>query len=109
MCYELKKDSGGKFRFNLKAGNGEIILSSQSYNEKADALAAIASVRAIGTNEVNFDRKTSVANEPFFVLKALNGQIIGRSEMYSSLYARDKGIASVRNNCTSTTVNDLAP
>lgn len=107
MSYELKTDAAGKFRFNLKAANGEIILSSQAYTEKASALAGIESVRINGVAEENFEKKTSTANEPYFVLKAANGQIIGHSEMYSSAAARDNGIASVQKNCPSEVVTDL--
>lgn len=107
MSYELKKDSSGKFRFNLKAGNGEIILSSQPYSAKSSALDGIASVRANGPDESNYEHVLSSANQPYFVLKAGNGEIIGRSEMYSSTAARDKGIASVRKNSTSEVIHDL--
>jgi uncharacterized protein len=107
MSYELKKDAGGKYRFNLKATNGQVILSSQGYLQKESALDGIESVRKNGTDEKNFEKKTSSANEPYFVLKALNHQVIGQSEMYSSIAARDNGIASVQKNCTSTSLDDL--
>ena len=35
--FEIKESTGGKFRFNLKAGNGQIILSSESYETKQGA------------------------------------------------------------------------
>lgn len=107
MSYELKKDQRGQFIFNLKAANGEVILSSESYAQKASAEAGIASVRTNGPNDASYERKTSSANQPYFVLKAQNGQVIGRSEMYSSTTARDSGIKSVQTNCTSTAVKDL--
>ena len=37
--------SNGQFRFNLKAGNGEVIATSESYTTKAAALAGIESVK----------------------------------------------------------------
>jgi uncharacterized protein len=43
--FELFKDHAGKFRFHLKAANGEIIASSQGYNSKAGAENGIKSVR----------------------------------------------------------------
>ena len=46
MSYELKTNQNGQFHFNLKAGNGEVILSSQTYQDKASALAGIESVRS---------------------------------------------------------------
>ena len=42
---ELKKDAAGKFRFNLKAANGEITATSEAYESKASALNGIESVR----------------------------------------------------------------
>ena len=107
MSYELKKDNSSKFRFNLKAANGEIILSSQGYAQKASALAGIESVRTNGPTETNYERKASTSGQPYFVLKASNGQVIGNSEMYSSPAARDNGIASVQKNSASPKVNDL--
>jgi uncharacterized protein YegP (UPF0339 family) len=43
--FELYKDAGGKFRFRLKASNGQIIASSEAYNSKAAAQDGIQSVR----------------------------------------------------------------
>lgn len=49
MPYEIKKTANGKFMFNLKAANYEVILTSEVYEQKASALAGIESVRANGT------------------------------------------------------------
>ncbi len=43
--FELFKDTAGKFRFHLKAANGEIIAASQGYTSKAAARTGIASVK----------------------------------------------------------------
>ncbi|WP_308466190.1 YegP family protein [Rathayibacter soli] len=43
--FDLFKDKGGHWRFNLKASNGQIIASSESYNSKASALNGVESVR----------------------------------------------------------------
>ncbi len=43
--FELYKDKGGKFRFRLKASNGQIIASSEAYNSKKSAENGIASVQ----------------------------------------------------------------
>jgi len=43
--FELFKDKGGQFRFNLKAANGEIIATSEGYASKASALNGIESVK----------------------------------------------------------------
>jgi uncharacterized protein YegP (UPF0339 family) len=43
--FELKKTSNGQFRFNLKASNGQVIATSESYKTKAAALNGIESVK----------------------------------------------------------------
>ena len=43
--FELYEDKAGKYRFRLKAGNGEVIASSEGYNSKASARNGIESVR----------------------------------------------------------------
>jgi uncharacterized protein YegP (UPF0339 family) len=108
MPYEIKKDKSGQFRFNLKAGNGQIVLSSEAYKQKESALAGINAVRACGPDDTNFERKESTSKQPYFTLKARNGETLGRSEMYVSASSRDKGIASVQKNSASLKVNDLA-
>jgi uncharacterized protein YegP (UPF0339 family) len=43
--FELYPGAGGKFRFRLKASNGQIIAVSEAYNSKASALNGIDSVK----------------------------------------------------------------
>ncbi|WP_163747963.1 YegP family protein [Mycolicibacterium helvum] len=43
--FEITKDKAGKFRFRLKAGNGEIIAVSEAYETKASANNGIESVK----------------------------------------------------------------
>lgn len=104
--YQLKLTSSGKPMFNLKAGNHEVILTSEVYESKAAAQNGIESVRKNGPSEASFEKKESARGEPYFVLKAANGQVIGKSEMYSSESARDNGISSVMTNCVSEKVVD---
>jgi len=106
MPYEIKKTANGKFMFNLQAANHEVILTSEVYEQKASALAGIESVRANGSRDANFEMKKSSANEPYFVLKAANQQVIGKSEMYSSESAAKNGIESVKKNCGSPEIKD---
>ncbi len=105
--YELKKGSTGKYGFNLKAGNGQVILTSQRYESKSSAENGIASVQQNGPLEERFERRESIRNEPYFVLKAGNGQIIGTSEMYSSDSAMENGIDSVKKNSPTSRIDDL--
>lgn len=96
--FELKTAKNGKFHFNLKAGNGQIILSSEMYDSKSSAENGIASVQKNAGDDARYERKMSGKGEPYFTLKASNGQVIGKSEMYSSASAMENGITSVKTN-----------
>lgn len=104
--YQLKKTSLGQFMFNLKAGNHEVILTSESYVSKANAEGGIASVQVNSPINARYERKASTRQEPYFVLKAGNGEQIGRSEMYSSVAAMEIGISSVKTNGPTQVVKD---
>jgi uncharacterized protein len=101
MPYQISTTSNSKFMFNLKAENNQVILTSQVYEQKQSALDGIASVQTNGPFSKNFEHKLSTASEPYFVLKAQNGEIIGNSQMYSSAAAAEIGIASVQINSRS--------
>jgi uncharacterized protein YegP (UPF0339 family) len=47
--FEISKDKSGKFRFHLKAANGEIIAAGQGYETKASAEKGIESVKSSAT------------------------------------------------------------
>lgn len=106
--FELKSAADGKSRFNLKAGNHETILTSQQYASKATAQAGIESVRTNSQIPARFERKTSKANEPYFVLNGGNGQVIGQSEMYSSAAGMENGIKSVATNAPTAPVKEVS-
>lgn len=106
--YELyRSERNSQYYFRLKAGNGEIILQSEGYHNKAGAENGIQSVRVHSPLERFYDRRSSSRGQPYFVLKASNGQIIGMSQMYTSTSARDAGISSVKTNGPTATVQDL--
>lgn len=105
--FELYKDKAGEFRFRLKAGNGEIILASEGYKQRASAENGIESVRKNGPVDERYERKETSSGKPMFNLKATNGQVIGTSESYSSESARDNGIESVKKNAPEAALVDL--
>ncbi|MEQ8689635.1 MAG: YegP family protein, partial [Pseudomonadales bacterium] len=104
--FEVYKDKAGEFRFRLKAGNGEVILTGEGYAGKSGVTNGIKSVRENAVKPERFEKKETKAGKPFFVLKAGNSQVIGQSGMYSSASACDKGIASVAKNAPDATVDD---
>lgn len=103
--FEIKKDKAGEFRFNLKAGNGQVILSSEGYKAKPSCMNGIESVRTNSQDDARFERKqTSTGHK--FNLKSTNGQVIGTSEIYTTTAAMENGIESVRKNAQEASVDD---
>lgn len=96
--FELKRTSDGEFMFNLKAANQEIILTSQMYQTKKNAEEGISSVMHNAPLRERYEEKVGTNGKSYFVLHAANRLVIGRSEMYGSHAAMEKGIASVQRN-----------
>jgi Uncharacterized conserved protein len=106
--FEIKKRKNGEFQFNLKAANGQVILTSEGYKTKASCNNGIESVKKNSQEEARFDKLVAKSGQPYFTLKATNGQIIGMSEMYESTASRDNGIASVQKNAPEAGIVDLS-
>jgi uncharacterized protein YegP (UPF0339 family) len=105
--FEIVKNSAGEFYFRLKSSNGQVILLSESYKTLQGCQKGINSVRENSKFEQNFDIKISKNNQRYFVLKAVNGEIIGTSEMYQSITSTINGIQSVQSVAPSANENDL--
>ena len=107
------RQSAKGVKFDLKATNGQIILSSEVYNSRAAALKGIASIR-LNAESANVEDQTQenfqvMTNPKFelyqdkagqfrFRLKARNGKIIGISEGYTGKAGCLNGIDSVKHN-----------
>ena len=106
--FEIYKDKRGEFRFRLKAGNGQIILASEGYKAKSSAMNGIESVRKNSQTDGRFDRTETKNGKARFNLRAGNNQVIGTSESYSSVKARDNGIKSVMKHAPKAAIKDLS-
>jgi uncharacterized protein YegP (UPF0339 family) len=106
--FEIKKATDGRFVFNLKAANDQVILTSQAYETKESAEGGIASVKNNAGIDAQYEERTGSDGLPYFVLHAANRQVIGRSQMYSSREAMQKGIASVKHNASIAETVDLS-
>lgn len=103
--FELKRTSDSQFMFNLKAGNHEVILTSERYTQKQNALKGIDSVRVNAPLDERYERKSS-GSQFYFVLRAANSETLGHSEMYTTKDGMEKGIRSVKENAPDAAVND---
>jgi len=111
--FVIKATKSGGVKFDLKATNGEVSLSSQVYKSEKTCKIGIASVSKNApvaniedqTKEgyekakcPKFEIYTDKSGETRFRLKATNGQIIGTSEGYKSMKSCTNGIASIQKN-----------
>ena len=107
------------FKFNLKAGNGEVIATSEVYKALASCKKGIASVKAnapVAQIENQTEKDFEVQKNPKFEiyqdkagefrfrLKAKNGQIIAVGEGYKAIASCQNGIASIVKNADSAIV-----
>ena len=104
--FECYKDKAGEFRFRLKAGNGETILSSEGYKSKASCTNGIESVQKNCLDENCFEKKTTDSGKFRFNLKSTNGQVIGTSQSYSSESGCDNGMKSVARSAPDAKIDD---
>jgi hypothetical protein len=96
-----------QYYYHLNAINGEIILNGEGYTTKQNCLNGISSVKENAPLDSRYDRLRSRDNQYYFVLKAANGEIIGKSEMYTTSYAMENGIAAVKRDAPRAPIEDL--
>jgi len=109
-------------KFDLKAGNGEVIATSEVYKAEASCRNGIASVQknapiaALENQTVEgfakeknpkFEVYTDKGGEFRFRLKATNGQIIAVSEGYKAIASCLNGIESVRKNAADAKIEKI--
>jgi len=105
--FEIKKAKNDQFYFNLKAGNGQIVLTSEMYTTKASSQKGIASIQKNCSDDNCFDRKVASNGKLYFNLKAANHEIIGSSQMYVDKGGMENGIDSVKTNAPDASIEDL--
>lgn len=109
--FVIKKTATGT-KFDLKAGNGEVIATSEVYNSEAACKNGIESVRnccAGGVEDQTVEGYETLKHPKFevyvdkkgeyrFRLKARNGEIIATGEGYKAKAGCLNGIESVKKN-----------
>ena len=101
--FEITMRKNGEFQFNLKASNGEVILTSEGYTTKSACLNGVESVKKNAVEEKRYEKLVAKNGKPYFTLKATNGQ----SQMYASERNRNNGINSVMKNAPVAVVVEL--
>ncbi|KAA1245873.1 YegP family protein [Aquimarina sp. RZ0] len=104
--FQIKESSNDQFFFNLHALNGQVILTSELYTTKQGCKGGITSVQKNAIIDDRYERKEAKNGQFFFILKAANGEPIGKSELYTTKAARENGIASVKKNAPIASIED---
>ncbi len=108
--FEIYKDTDNQYWFRLKAGNGENIGKSEGYTRKLSAEEGIVSVQKNSDDRDNFKVYQSSKDDKWYfnLHSADNGQVILTcSQGYSSKQGLETGIASVMENGSTETIDDL--
>lgn len=102
--FVVKQGKDGQDYFSLVAGNGQTILQSEGYKSSSSCANGIESVRKNSQDKNKFECRTAKDGRTYFILKAGNGQEVGRSQMYKSDSGCRNGMASVATNAPGATV-----
>lgn len=114
------RETATGIKFDLKAGNGEVIATSEVYSSKASCLKGIESVKNNCVGEIEdqtvepivtvkhpkFEMYQDKAGEFRFRLKAKNGEVIATSEGYKTKASCENGIASVKKNAPEAAIEE---
>lgn len=106
--FVITRRANNDYQFNLKAGNHQVILTSEGYSTLDACKNGVESVKKNALDDNQFERNESKNGKAYFNLKASNGQIIGKSEMYESKAAMENGIESVKKNVVASSLENLS-
>jgi uncharacterized protein YegP (UPF0339 family) len=90
--FDLWQDTTGQYRFHLKAGNAQILVTSEAYTSRTDALGGVLSVLDNGGLASHYETIIATNGQRYFNLVSPNHEIIATSETYSSKAAATKGV-----------------
>jgi len=106
--FDVKQASNGDWYFNLKAGNGQVIGTSEMYASKSNAERGARTVRALvrltlaasqpAPRRESFEIFKGEDKKTYFRLRAGNGEIMLGSQGYTAAASARDGIASVEAN-----------
>jgi uncharacterized protein YegP (UPF0339 family) len=96
--FEIYIDKAKKYRFRLKAKNGEKICASQAYTSRSSCMKGIKSVAKNSKFKDKFIFQESKSGKWTFRLKSGNNKVIATSQSYQDKASMNKGIKSVMTN-----------
>ena len=112
--FQVYRDTGGKYRFRLRAPNNKIVAVGEAYERKAGCINGINAIKRYCDSEIidltvegfekpnpKFEIFLDTAKKFRFRLKAPNGEIIAASEAYETKQGCMNGVNAVKRYCNS--------
>ncbi|HMU67798.1 MAG TPA: DUF1508 domain-containing protein [Cellvibrionaceae bacterium] len=103
----LTSDETNRFFVNLVDANGELLLIGGTHPSRDEAEAAIKEIR-VGTlmsNQIGASKTPS--GDTFFYIKNPGGQVIAKSQLFTSAMAFDNALHQVKDNTCIAELDDL--
>ena len=105
--FVLKKTENGEIFFNFLNKDGEVVLISGNYDDKALAEAAIKEVRVGSLMSQQLAAGKTPDGEQFFVIKGNDGTILVKSALYTDQMIMDNALHCVKDNACVAEITDM--
>jgi uncharacterized protein YegP (UPF0339 family) len=105
--FVIKQNEEGEIYFNFLNNEGEIILISGGYTDKASAEEAIKDLKLNSLMSQQLAAGKTKDGAQFFVIKGSDGEILVKSALYNSAMVMDNALHCVKDNVCVAEVTDL--
>jgi len=96
MCkFVIKTGKHHQFFFDLKADNGEVIITSDAFHTKAACNSGIEALKAVVRDDNKFERMKAATEHYYFIIKGANGKQIAKSVLFPTPAERNAAIKSI--------------
>ena len=105
--FEIYRDKSGEYRFRLRGADERVLLKSEGYKSRKNALNGVASVRKNAPNAARYQPQMASSGKAHFNLKAGNHQVIASSSLFASEKEMEKTIELVQTLAKASELIDL--
>jgi len=94
--FEVYPDKAGKFRFRLKAGNGQVVAASEAYESKSGAREGCGALQRAIAGAGSCETYEDKAGKFRLRVKSANSQIVAAGQAYESMSGAKEGCAAIK-------------
>lgn len=105
--FELKSSDDGWFYFHFRNGDGDLLLISAEYEDKADAEQAIKDVKVGSLMSEQIAAGKVPDGDTFFVIKDKQGDILVKSVLFGNQMIFDNALHTVKDNACVAEIADM--